>query len=92
MNAYIVKDGEIVCSVKTELKNGTKVIYSWNRCDEKINASREFNLVNARTGKISRAKKYDQYRMEFSSAACLATEINPGEFYLESLCPDYEGE
>jgi len=84
--AFIVKDGEIKAIVSTDLKNGCVVEYSHFRSKEAINADREYNLVNARKGKISRAKKYMQYRLQCSSIH--GEEINPGEFYIESLYQD----
>jgi len=80
-NAYIIKNGEVIASTTTNLKNGASIEFSYQICQENINASREYNLVNSSTGKISRAKKWDY------EARCVcrsAIEINPGEFQLIS--------
>jgi len=80
MNAVIINSRkEVVASVNTELKSGASVRYSDQICEEKINASREYNLVNAREGKISRAKKYMSSE---EAAEYYAREINPEEFFI----------
>lgn len=77
--AYIIaKDfhGEkLIARVDTDLKSGASIEYGHCVCDEAINANRDKNLVNAKIGKISRAKKWDSEYVEF-----FGTEINPGEF------------
>ena len=75
--AYIIADDSLIATVQTDLPAGASVRYSWQRCAEAIDANREFNLVNARRGKISRAKKWAKLR------ACYdAEEIAPGVLYL----------
>lgn len=76
--AYIINNNTVIATVNTELKNGSFVKFSNKKIIESINASREFNLVNAQTGKISRTKKWER-------EGCLAQsaiEINKGEFYI----------
>lgn len=76
--AYIIKNNEVVAIANTELKNGVEVQFSSLTTEEKVNANRNYNLVNAQTGKISRAKKWEAS----AKYADYATEINPGEFLL----------
>ena len=79
MNAVILNSNkEIVAFLNTELKSGTLVRYSSIKTRESINANRDFNLVNASTGKISHAKKY----VTAQSYAGFAEELNPGEFLI----------
>lgn len=54
--AFIIKDDKIIASVTTELKNGAEVYYAYSKIYDNI-AHCEL-LVNARTAKISRAKKW----------------------------------
>ncbi len=77
-SAYIIKNDTLIASVNTDLKNGSSVCYAYNKCEEAIDASRDFNLVNARIGKISRAKKWAKKSWEVESAI----EINKGEFLI----------
>lgn len=77
--AYIIKNNQIIAEVKTELKNGESVRFAYQKTRESIDANREFSLVNARDGKISRAKKWlkeaeKRYQTDY------AIEINEGEF------------
>lgn len=78
--AYIIADDSLIATVQTDLPAGASVRYSWQRCAEAIDANREFNLVNARRGKISRAKTWQKNDLYADSGV----EINPGEFYLSS--------
>ena len=54
--AYLIKDNKIICELKTTLKSGRNVEFSSSYCEEFLNANREYNLINAKTAKISRAK------------------------------------
>lgn len=79
-SAYLIEDGYVICTVNTELKNGTSVRFGYETCEEALDANRDFNLVNARDAKISRAKKWDKaylYR-----PIPYGKEINPAEFYI----------
>ncbi len=78
-HAYIVANGEIIACIYTSLKNGTVVEYSDSRTLENINANKKYNLVNARSGKISRSKKFERREQPFDP---LADEINPKEFFI----------
>ena len=82
-NRYIVINGAAVAEIGEPccLPRGTSVSFSHLRVKENINANREYNLVNSKTGKISDSKKYH---------GCfnlpLAYEINDGidnAFYLD---------
>ena len=76
--AYIIADDSLIATVQTDLPAGASVRYSWQRCAEAIDANREFNLVNARRGKISRAKKWAKVpAFDYD-----AEEIAPGVLYL----------
>ena len=81
-DVYILTlDNELVARVNTDLKSGTRVKYSTQRCKNALNASIEYNLVNAATGKISRSKKYDEvYRRTEEVRVC--EEIDSRCFYL----------
>jgi hypothetical protein len=77
-SAYIIKDETIIATVETELKNGELVEFAYQHCEEKINASRAFNLINSKNGKISRARKWSK-QSEYCHLDS-AAEINDGEF------------
>ncbi len=80
--AYIIdRNKNLICEVETDLKNGNEIIYAYDYCEESINANRDKNLVNSRTGKISRNKKYASEAREVSCFR-YAKEINDGEFYI----------
>ena len=77
IQAYIICNNEVVASVETDLENGAEVEFSSVVVREEINQSREFNLVNSRWGKISRAKKWSK-----KAVYKTAVEINNGEFQI----------
>ncbi len=85
MNTYIIRNGEVIATVDTELKNGTVIEYAFQKGKEELDTNREYNLINSKTGKISRAKKYNQYRHEIAAIGMHAIEINPKEFFIENL-------
>ncbi|CAB5221277.1 hypothetical protein UFOVP244_124 [uncultured Caudovirales phage] len=75
--AYIVSNNKLIAAVDTDLKNGAVVLYAYQSVEERLNAKREINLVNASEAKISRAAKWAK-AYKFSELAT-ATEINwPG--------------
>jgi hypothetical protein len=80
MKTYLIYDNCPVGVLDNDSKAGARVLFSRQRCKESINANREFNLVNAQTATISRAKKWSNY---YNFPTGLATEINPGEFYID---------
>jgi predicted nucleic acid-binding Zn ribbon protein len=79
--AYIISSGSVIAEITTALPSGRAVRWSRQRCAEAIDANREWNLVNARSGKISRAQKWARLVSD-DAAETSAVEINPGEFYL----------
>jgi hypothetical protein len=85
--AAIVEDGHLIAFVTTALKNGSDIIFAYDFCDEKIDANRSINLVNARRAKISRAKKYHNFNNRFKR---WAQEVNPSEFLIDEPVPSGE--
>lgn len=83
-NAYIVKNGKVICALDTDLSDGEEILYAFKRAKETINANRQYNLVNALTGQISREKKYDKSYKEGNYFVWCAEELNPREFYIEN--------
>lgn len=77
--AYIIRNNKFIATIDTDLKNGAEVAYAFNRCEEKINANREWNLVNAKYGKVSRAKKWQK---EAALSNETGISISPDEFYI----------
>ena len=77
-SAYIIRNNTVIALVSTELKNGAEVEYSFNSTAEAINADREVNLVNAKWGKISRAKKWAK---EYTDS--VGVEVNTAEFLIK---------
>lgn len=75
---YLVKKGKAIAIVHTNLKTGETVKYSTNKTKNALNASREYDLVNANTAIISKNKKYDKNNFELD----IAVEINEGEFLI----------
>ena len=75
--AYLIKDGNVIATLETMLKSGTQVQFAYITCKEQIDQSRDFNLVNAKTAKVSYSKKWDRVFVEHS-----AIEINTNEFLL----------
>ena len=84
MASYIINAAgtELIAVTTANLPSGTEVQYAWQKSEEALNADRKFNLVNARHGKISTAKKWENIarHQEYPDSA---TEINPGEFFLD---------
>jgi len=78
--AAIVRNGEVIAAIDTVLKNGTQVTYAYEICEEALDMSREWNLVNKKAAKISRAKKYLSNLIY--QDIDLAKEINEKEFYV----------
>ena len=73
-----VKTGELVTYTSKKLKSGERVLVSFDRCKEEINANRDWNLVNAFECKASNAKKWDKETHYADS--CI--ELNENEFYI----------
>lgn len=83
--AYIVKNEKLIAIVTTDLKAGTVVQYSSLKCFNRLDANREFDLVNAEVGTISRARKfYNQTKQQYIDVAVRINETNKiiPEFYI----------
>jgi hypothetical protein len=80
MNAYIINNhGEPVATATTNTKGSIR--YGFVTVREEIDANRELNLVNARPGKISTAKKWADWERTHEPLPS-AKEINPGQFLI----------
>ncbi|NLD15867.1 MAG: hypothetical protein GX665_12400 [Gammaproteobacteria bacterium] len=80
--SYIIKNNQVIAKIKNkQLPSGQEVSYSGVVCEEKINASRGYNLVSAQYGKISNAKKWESAWLKQNDSR-YAEEINPGEFQI----------
>ena len=77
--AYIINNNTIVAVVDTELKNGSIVKFSSVKSEEKLNANMEYNLVDASTCKISRAKKWSK---DSRFVQKYAESLNDDQFYI----------
>lgn len=80
--SYLInaKTNELVTYTSKKLKSGERVLVAFDKCKESINASREFNLVNAIECKASNAKKWDKVVPNYYADSCV--EINENEFYI----------
>jgi hypothetical protein len=76
--AYIIANGKPIAEVATDCKNGAIIRYGYIRVTERINASRDWSLVNAHDAKISRAKRWGSFQLPDRTAV----EIYPGEFFI----------
>jgi len=76
---------EPVAMITTALRGGAVVSYSSQICKERIDASRDYNLANARIGIISRDKKCDQYFLRYGGPCPFATEITKDQFHIEEV-------
>lgn len=79
--SFIIINGNLIAKTEEKIKSGTMVSFSYQRTKEKINASRQWNLLNSRMGKISNAKKLDKKYLE-SEGVFNAQQINYLEFLL----------
>jgi len=73
--SYLISNGQLICTV-SDRKSGD-VIFSYSKVYENLDANREFNLVNAKDGKISNAKKW-----RFVDVIDIGVEINKDEYYV----------
>ena len=78
MSYLISKNGELLAEVPAQ--KSRSIQYSYVRVVEEINTNREYSLVNARSGKISNAKKWE--KIARYSILDSAEEINENEFYI----------
>jgi len=79
--AYIIANDEVVAQVFTSLRSGASVRWACAKVSEKIDAAREWNLVNAEVGKISRAKKWESIYAR-TPDECIGVEVNFREFHV----------
>ncbi len=79
--SYIIANNQIVAKINAEVASGAQVQFSRVRTEDQINAARVWNLVNAQTGKISNAAKWDAVWSKTEDSR-YATEINPGEYFV----------
>lgn len=82
---FIIANNSIIAKVSGSAAAGSSVRYSSQRCEEAIDASREWTLVNASCGKISDAVKWHKaWDRMCGEEQCdkHAVEINPGEYYI----------
>ena len=80
MNTVILNNqGQVVATLRKNMRNRKGVKYAYHKCKEQINANREFNLVNAQSGVTSNDLKYS----DDAAYAPLAEEINLGEYYID---------
>ena len=78
---FIIANNSIVAKISGSAVAGQSVRYSSQRCEEAIDASREWNLVNASYGKLSDATKWHKAWSRVEDC-CYAVEINPGEYFI----------
>jgi hypothetical protein len=84
MMTFIVSDGRPVALVTTTPATPGPCQYGFHRSREALNANREWNLINARKGTISRAQKWQDWELENGVILPGAIELNPGEFFVEA--------
>jgi len=76
--SYLIRNNEVVAETSETYKSGAIVEYSHDVVEEKINAAREYNLLNARTAKISNAEKWGKGSQLYSQRR-LAKAINDSD-------------
>lgn len=80
--SYIIAGNKLIAKVTgNEQPSGADVKFGTLTCSEAINADRDVNLINARTGKISNAAKWDAVWARTEDGR-FASEVNPGEFLI----------
>lgn len=83
MNAYIINNhNEPIARIDGEAKSG-HCRYAFQKTAEAIDANRHWNLVNARSGRISNAKRWQEWERKHDLLPT-AIEINPGHYFLIS--------
>lgn len=74
--AFIIRNGKLVASTTTDLRNGAEVYYSFDKVYDSLRQNDE--LVNARIAKISRAKKWEnEWRKDLECATATLIENHP---------------
>lgn len=80
--AFIIANNEVIAQVETGLAAGELVSFGFFKVEECMNANRQWNLVNASNGKISRAQKWVKKFVAQAEGRRFGKEINPGEFFI----------
>ena len=78
---FIISDGTPVARVSGTATAGA-CRYGWERCKEALNANLEWNLVNARKGKISSAEKWQDWEERHGVLLPVAEEMNEREYLI----------
>lgn len=78
---FIIRDGSPVARIIGAATSGP-CRYGWERCKEELNANREWNLVNARKGKISNNVKWQEWEARNDVLLPVAEEMNEREFLI----------
>ncbi len=79
--AFIISRNRVIATCETELDNNSEIRFAYLVAKEQINANFDYNLVNAKKGKISRAKKWDNNK---NFDVDFASEINHADFHIIS--------
>lgn len=80
-SSLIISDGKPVARVSGTAPAGA-CLYGWERCKDALNANREWNLANARKGKVSNAAKWQNWEARHDVLLPVADEMNEREFFL----------
>jgi|SaaInlStandDraft_3_1057020.scaffolds.fasta_scaffold25999_4 hypothetical protein len=60
MSYIISKDNKLIAKTPKPIRSGESVLYAYDSSSNKINANRSIDLVDARVGTISNAKKWNK--------------------------------
>ena len=86
MTSYILdNDGMPIAITPTLSEKSGPCRYAFEVCRERIDANRELNLVNARAGKISNAKKWQTWEAKNNTTLPFAAEVAPREYFVSVL-------
>ncbi len=80
-HSYIVVGNTLIARIPARHHSGEVVKFASNSSAEALDANRDKNLVNARSGTVRNAKKWENAYAKTEEVA-RAVEINPGEFLL----------
>ena len=82
MNSFIIADNRPVARLLSTAIAGA-CRFGFQRCAEALDANRDWNLVNARDGKISSAAKWQDWEQTNGVELPTAVVLNPCEFLIE---------